>query len=448
MKHYIYKTFSFFFGLALFMSGQAQSIGGSDVTVTGAASLNTITTAVPFLMISPDTRASAMGDAGVATSPDANSIHWNNAKTAFASEDFELSLSYTPWLRKLVSDISLSYLSFYKKIDKRSAVSGSLRYFTLGDIQFTNSFGQNTIQFRPNEFSIDAGYSMQLSERFAFGTAIRFVNSNLTGGINVQGTTTKPGRAIGVDLSGYYVNDDVEFSGKDAELALGFAITNIGNKMSYSETAKRDFIPINLRLGPRYTVNFDEFNQLSLTLDINKLLVPTPPVYAVDSNGVTLFDDDGSPVILTGTDPNKPVVSGMFGSFSDAPGIVLRNEDGDILYNDDGSVRIDKGSRFSEELREFTLGFGAEYWYNQQFAVRGGYFWEHRLKGNRKYFTLGAGVRYNVFSLDFSYLIPAYFGGNVQRSPLENTIRFTLGFNFGKLGKNTKSTPAVDGTSN
>jgi len=400
------------------------------------------------LLISPDTRASAMGDAGVATSPDANSIHWNNAKTAFATEDFEVSLSYTPWLRKLVNDISLSYLSFYKKLDKRSAVSGSLRYFTLGDIQFTNSFGQNTIQFRPNEFSLDLGYSMQLTNNFSIGTAVRYINSNLTGGVTVGGSNTSAGRAVSVDLSAYYVNDKVELGGKDGEFAFGVAITNIGNKMSYSETAKRDFIPINLRFGPRYTIELDDYNKLSFTLDFNKLMVPTPPVYAVDTNGIALFNSDGSPQILAGADPDKSVVNGMFGSFADAPGIVLRDASGNPLLNDDGSAQIQSGSVFREEIREFTLGVGAEYWYDNQFAVRGGYFWEHQLKGNRKYFTLGAGIKYNVFQLDFSYLVPAYFGSNVQRSPLENTIRFTLGFNFGKLAKGAASSTEAPAATN
>ncbi len=425
------------------IQANGQAVGGTTA-INGGASLNTITTAVPFLLISPDTRASAMGDAGVATSTDANSIHWNASKVAFAENDFELSLSYTPWLRKLVNDISLSYLSFYKKIDKRSAFTGSLRYFTLGDIQFTNAFGQNTIQFRPNEFSIDAGYAMQLSDKFSFGTTVRFINSNLTGGVSVQGSATNAGRAVAVDLSGYYLNDDVELAEMDGELALGFSISNIGNKMSYSETSKRDFIPINLRFGPRYTMKIDEYNSLSFTFDLNKLLVPTPPIYATDSNGSPLYNSNGELQILSGVDPDQAVVAGMFGSFSDAPGVIERDaETGAVLYNEDGSAQIAPGSRFREELSEFTISTGLEYWYNNQFAIRGGYFWEHQLKGNRKYFTLGAGIRYNVFQLDLSYLIPAYFGQNVQRSPLENTIRFTLGFNFDKL--NSKKSANIDG---
>ena len=385
------------------------------------------------MLIAPDTRSGAMGDVGVATSPDANSVHWNASKLAFVDDDFAISLSYTPWLRKLVNDISLSYLSFYKKVDDNQSFGGSLRYFTLGDIQFTNQFGQNTIQFRPNEFSLDVAYARKLADRFSGAVSLRYINSNLTGGVNVQGSDTRAGKAVAVDLSVYYLNDDVELGDKDAEFALGAAVTNIGNKMSYSQTSKRDFIPINLRFGPRYTLKLDDYNEISLSLDFNKLLVPTPPIYARDSSGLPVYDSEGNLVILTGADPNRGIASGMFGSFTDAPGLPIYDADGNAVYNADGSVKIDPGSKFREELTEFMIGVGAEYWYDKQFAVRGGYFWEHELKGNRKYFTVGAGLQYTKFNLDFSYLIPAYFGNSTQRSPLENTVRFTLGIYFDKM---------------
>ncbi len=408
--------------------------------ITGQRAINTITTAVPFLMISPDTRAGGMGDVGVATSPDVNSIHWNAAKLAFATDELGLGLSYTPWLRQLVNDINLSYASFYKKVGNDAAFGAALRYFTLGNIQFTNEFGENTIQFRPNEFSLDVTYSQKLTDKFSMAVSSRFINSNLTGGINVQGSATKAGKGVGVDISTYY-QDNIKVGGREDEIAFGLAITNIGNKMSYSSSSKRDYIPINLRVGPRYTFKFDEYNQLSFSADFNKLLVPTPPIYSRDSTGNYVYDSEGNLVILSGKDPNRAVAAGMFGSFSDAPGRIITDDKGQPVYNTDGTPKVDPGSKFREELSEFTVGLGAEYLYSQQFAMRAGYFWENQYKGNRKYFTLGAGVKYNVFKLDFSYLVPAYFGENVQRSPLQNTIRFSLSFMFNQVKKTNDAVP-------
>ncbi|MCI5057141.1 MAG: type IX secretion system outer membrane channel protein PorV [Flavobacteriales bacterium] len=397
--------------------------------ITGAQ-INTITTAVPFLLIAPDTRAGGMGDVGVATSPDANSIHWNPAKLGFAPNQMGLSVSYTPWLRRLVPDIALSYLSGYYKVDKFQTIGASLRYFTLGDIQFTNEFGQETIQFRPNEFAIDVAYGRKLSENFSGGIALRFVNSNLTGGTTVQGADSKPGRAVAADVSAYYRNDRLELGDKETELAFGVNVSNIGNKMSYTQTSKRDFIPINLKLGPSYTIYLDDYNKITFAADFNKLLVPTPPIYDTDSAGRPITVD-GEFVILSGADPDRATANGMFGSFNDAPGIIVKDENGNPIRNADGSAQVQQGSVFSEEMNEFTWALGAEYWYDNQFALRAGYFWEHELKGNRKFFTVGAGIKYNVFGLDFSYLIPAYFDpANTQRSPLQNTLRFTLKFDF------------------
>ena len=380
--------------------------------------LNTITTAVPFLMISPDSRAGGMGDAGVAVSPDANAIHWNPSKLVFAENEGEFRMSYSPWLRNLVPDMSMAYLAGFKRLaNNRTAIGGSLRYFNLGSIQFTDINGQPIRDFKPAEFAVDLTFSQKLSNKTAGGITLRYVNSNLTGGLNVSGANTKAGQTIAADISFYYIKDDLQFGRKNGEFAFGVNVSNIGAKMSYSDAAKRDFIPINLRIGPRWTVDLDEYNSLSFNLDVNKLLVPTPPVYLLDSSGNVAVDDQGNFVIASGKDPDRGVAAGMFGSFSDAPGVVF--------YDDNQNVQVESGSILREELREINFGAGLEYWYAKQFAFRGGYFWEHFTKGNRKYVTLGAGLKYNVFSLDLSYLI-----ANTQRSPLANTLRFTIGFNF------------------
>lgn len=386
--------------------------------------LNTITTAVPFLMIGPDSRSGGMGDAGVALPADANAIHWNPSKLAFAENEGEFSISVSPWLRNLVPDMSLAYLAGFKKLkNKRSAIGGSLRYFNLGSITFTDINGGVIRDFKPAEFAVDVAFAQQFSDRFSGGIALRYINSNLTGGLNVNGANTKAGQAVAADVSFFYHKDDMTLGDRDATFAFGLNISNIGNRMSYSETSRVDFIPINMRLGPALTVELDEYNSITFNADINKLLVPTPPVYFQDSTGTPVKDDQGNYLIASGEDPNRGVAAGIFGSFSDAPG--------DVYVDENGAVHVTPGSRFKEELREFYFGGGFEYWYAKQFAFRTGYFWEHATKGNRKYFTVGLGVRYSIFSLDFSYLI-----ANTQRSPLANTLRFTLGFKFdGKAKK-------------
>lgn len=379
--------------------------------------LNTITTAVPFLLISPDSRAGGMGDAGVAVSADANSIHWNPSKLAFAEEDGEFSMSYSPWLRNLVPDMSLAYLSGYKRLNnKRSAIGGSLRYFNLGSIVFTDQNGSTIRDFKPAEFAVDLAFAQKFSDHFSGGIALRYVNSNLTGGLSVQGANSKAGQSVAADVSIFYKKDQIPVGDRDLSFAFGLNISNIGAKMSYTETAAKNFIPINLRLGPSLKLDLDEYNSIAFNLDINKLLVPTPPVY--DPNG-RIDPVTNRPLVISGKDPNVGIVNGIVGSFSDAPGVVT--------YDGDSNVTVLKGSKFKEEMREINLAGGFEYWYANQFAFRTGYFWEHYTKGNRKYFTLGAGVRYSIFSLDLSYLI-----ANTQRSPLANTLRFTLGFKFSK----------------
>ncbi|TVQ14455.1 MAG: hypothetical protein EA361_07745 [Bacteroidetes bacterium] len=362
--------------------------------------VNTITTAVPFLMIAPDARSGAMGDAGVSTSPDANSMHWNPAKYAFIDKDMGLALNYTPWLRTLVPDINLSYLSGFKRIDEMSTVAASLVFFSLGDIQFTDEAGQPQGTYRPSEFAIDMAYARKLGENISGAIAMRYIHSNLTQGQDVGSMETRPGRALAADVSAYYQRE-LDWRRTPAMFSAGINISNIGNKISYSDDINANFIPINLRFGPTLTLMLDDFNTLAFTLDFNKLLVPTPPIYARGDNNAPLVDDDGNYIIAEGSDPNRGVVAGMFGSFSDAPG------------------------GFSEELNEITYSAGMEYWYDNQFAIRGGYFHEHETKGNRKFFTLGIGLKYNVFGLDFSYIIPV-----AQRSPLENVLRFSLTFDF------------------
>lgn len=391
--------------------------------------LNTITTAVPFLLISPDSRAGGMGDAGVALSPDANSIHWNPAKLAFAEHDAEFTTSYSPWLRNLVPDMSLAYLSGYKRLaNKRSAVGVSLRYFNLGSILFTDMTGTVIRDFKPAEFAFDVSFAQQFGDNFSGGVALRYVNSNLTGGINVQGANTKAGQTVAADVSFYYVKPQIDLGDQEGTFAFGVNVSNIGAKMSYSETAAQDFIPINLRIGPSFKVDLDDYNSITFNMDVNKLLVPTPPVYLLDEDGAPIIDPvTNNYAVASGRDPNVGVAAGVFGSFSDAPG--------NVSYDDNGNVLVESGSRLREELREVNLAGGLEYWYAEQFAFRTGYFWEHYTKGNRKYFTLGAGVRYSIFSLDLSYLI-----ANTQRSPLANTLRFTLGFKFDKGKKKPEAT--------
>lgn len=365
--------------------------------------LNTITTAVPFLQITPDSRSGAMGDAGVALSPDANAGFWNAAKLAFVEEDVELSLSYSPWLRALVNDMSLAYLSGYKKISKNQTIGGSLRYFTLGNITFTDEVGTQIRDFKPNEFSLDMSFGQKFGDNFSGGIAIRYIYSNLTGGQNVLGADSKPGMGVASDVSMFYSNKRLRMSGRDARLNIGANISNIGNKMRYTNSDKRDFIPTNLKLGTAFTVDLDKYNQITAVLDFNKLLVPTPPRYNIDGDS-----------ILAGMNPDVGVATGMVQSFYDAPGDV--SNEGEII----------PGTVIREELREINIGGGFEYWYDKQFAFRTGYFFENYTKGNRQFITLGAGLKYQVLTIDMSYLI-----STTQQNPLANTLRFTMRFALG-----------------
>lgn len=370
---------------------------------------NSISTAVPFLGISPDARAAGMGDAGAALPDDVNAMHWNLAKAPFNTKNGAVAISYTPWLRNLVPDISLSYLTAYYKLDKRSALAGSLRYFSLGQIQFTDIYGAPNGNFNPSEFALDLGYATKLNDKFSLGVAFRYIYSNLAGGFNQSQTPIDPGISYAGDISAYYKNNTVfkdKSTGKKYNINYGFGgvISNIGSKLTYTSAQYENFIPINLRLGGYANVDIDEYNSIALLIDANKLLVPTNPYYKRNSTNTadSLNPITRKPIIDgKGMDPNVPVVQGMIQSFYDAP---------------DG---------FSEEMAEINISTGLEYWYNKQFALRGGYFHEPRTKGNRQYATFGVGIRYTVFGLDVAYIWPFQ-----QRHPLENTLRFTLTFDF------------------
>lgn len=354
--------------------------------------INVVTSAVPFLRISPDARAGGMGDVGVATAPDASSAYWNLAKTPFSSNTGGVALTYTPWLKDLgLNDVYLiSGTGFYKLNDKE-AISASLRYFSLGNIQFTDNLGNELSSFRPREFAFDAGYSRKLSNKLAVGVALRYINSNLANG-TINGVAYKAGSAVAGDISLFHTSGKADGSG----LNWGVTLTNLGSKISYTSDAnQKDYIPANLGLGIAYTKVIDEQNKLTFAADLHKLLVPTPPAVG-DSAGLVEYRSQG-------------VVGSWFKSFGDAPG------------------------GFSEEIKEFQASLGAEYWYNDQFAFRAGYFYENPAKGNRKYFTLGAGLKYETFGLNFSYLLPS--GNGVNRNPLSNTLRFSLVFDIAGKGK-------------
>jgi len=364
---------------------------------------NVISTAVPALIIAPDARSGALGDCGVSTSPDVYSMHWNAAKYAFQEDDFSIGLAYTPWLRKLVPDMNIAYLAVSKRVSKMSTVAASLLYFNLGDINFRGDNNEDLGTYRPNEFAVDVCYSRKLGDYISGAVSGRFIYSNLTQG---KTNNAKPAFSVAADIGVYYQRP-LYMKTMRGEIAWGVAITNIGSKMAYSDaTTKKDFIPTNLRLGPTFTMFIDDYNSLMFTLDINKLLVPTPPLTRSDSTGT---------YIVAGKDNNVSMIQGIFQSFYDAPG------------------------GYKEELKEFTIGLGAEYWYNKVFTVRAGFFHEDKMKGNRRYLTFGAGIRYNVFALDISYLVPVNNTSNSGINPLENQLRFNLVFNINKWKKdNTK----------
>jgi len=382
--------------------------------------LNTITTAVPFVSITPGSRAGAMGDAGTALSASSTSIYWNTSMLNFSENKSEISISYTPWLRQLTNDIHLSYVAGYYKFSDRHSVGGALRYFNLGEITFTDESANIIREDKPSEFEFAGGYAFRLADRLSVGINGKFIYSNLTGGLPVAGQATKAGVAGATDLSFTYYNDDARWGGTKGSYTFATTINNIGNKIAYTSatTGERDFLPMNLKIGNAYVADFDAYNSVTFSIDLQKLLVPTPPRFELI---------DGEYVMIAGRDNNVGVISGMAQSFYDAPGVVLTDEvTGDFLQNEDGSYQIKKGSRLVEELTEINIAAGVEYWYNNVFALRGGFFYENTNKGSRQFFNLGAGFKYNKFGIDISYLAALK-----RNNPLANTLRFTLRFELG-----------------
>jgi len=351
--------------------------------------INVVTSAVPFLRISPDIRAGAMGDAGIAISPDANSVYNNLAKMPFNTSKSGLALSYSPWLRDLgINDVYLASINGYYKIDDAQTLSASLRYFNLGSIEFTDFSGATLNTYRPKEFGFDFGYSRKLSEKLAVGVALRYINSNLASG-TVNNTTYKSASTVAGDIHLFHKGTKENGEG----FSWGVTLSNLGGKISYTgDATQKDFIPANLGIGGAYTKVFDEDNKITFALDLNKLMVPTP-TNDTSSTGLQKYRSQG-------------VVSSWFKSFGDAP---------------DG---------ISEEIEEVNASLGFEYWYNNQFAFRAGYFYENPAKGNRKYLSMGAGLKYSMFGINFSYIFPT--GSGTSRNPLSNTYRFGIVFDFDK----------------
>jgi hypothetical protein len=358
---------------------------------TGGDCPNAIVTAVPFLRIIPDARGGAMGDVGLALSPDPNSMHYNASNLAFVDKDFAMSATYSPWLRALgLSDVYLAYLSGYKQINELQSMGFGLRYFSLGNIDFTDENGEPAGTGRPNEFEISGAYARKLSDNLSAGITLKFIYSNLAADQTVDGRDIKAGLGGAADISFTYRKE-----ASNGEFAAALALTNLGTKISYQEEVN-DYLPANLGLGMAYKVDLDEYNSITFGLDLNKLMVPTS-IHSADENY------DSNPQNGIPDYKEKSVVSSWFSSFSDAP------------------------NGFSEEIKEWTTSFGLEYWYDNQFAVRGGYFYESAVKGNRKYLTVGLGLKYNIFGMNLSYLVPT----TNQRNPLDNTLRFSLLFDFG-----------------
>ncbi|MFY0608150.1 MAG: type IX secretion system outer membrane channel protein PorV [Cyclobacteriaceae bacterium] len=394
MSQHFKLVFAAFIGfLPLFSHAQSAYISGQD------SARNPITVAVPFVSFAPDSRGAAMGDAGVASSADEYSTQWNNGKLTFIEDDMGFSFSYSPWLGNIVDDMSLNFLTFHKKLNRIETIGASLRYFDLGEIQLTNSNGDAIGLENPREASVDFTYSRKLSENIGVGLTGRYIWSNLSG--NITGAPdAKPGQSIAIDL-GFYYTKDIIFRGKNSNVAFGAHLSNFGRKITYSNDSNEDFIPTNLRVGGAFTTEIDPYNSITLLLDFNKLLVPTPPLYLLDGEGEFEIDANGDPIIDAGKDPNRPLLSGTFGSFTDAP------------------------NGFREEMQEIMISTGLEYKYRSAFAVRVGYFHEHVNKGNRQYFTAGLGFKYQVFGIDFSYLVP-----RENNHPLGDTLRLSFTFGF------------------
>jgi len=356
-----------------------------ETSVTGA---NYISTAVPFLSVVPDSRAGALGNTGVATSPDHNSMFWNAAKYSFTKSEAGISASYTPWLRKVIDDMSVSYLAGYYSLDKNQTIAASFRYFSLGEIFFQETENETAIKKNPYELAFDVAYSRKLGNNFSGAIAFRYIFSDISqGGYN---NVSKSANSFAADLSVYH-RKEYGSSHNPSVWSWGVNISNIGSKINYSDDSEKEFIPTNLRLGSAYKHQLDQYNSITVSLDMNKLLVPSSSGRQIENN-----NDD-----LSSNKNDKSVMSGIFNSFSDAPG------------------------GMSEEFKEITWSLGIEYWYQNQFAIRTGYFHENEDKGNRKFYTTGVGVKLSMFDLDFSYLIPSS-----QNNPLQNTLRVSISANL------------------
>ena len=365
-----------------------------STTIAQTSAVNVVTTAVPFLRISPDARAGGMGDVGIATSPDANSSFWNVAKTPFNKNATGIGVTYTPWLKDLgLSDVYLASMAAYHKFGDKEAISASLRYFSLGNIQFTDYSGNNLNSYNPKEMAFDFGYSRLLSDKLSLGVTARYIHSSLASG-SISGVSYKAGNAVAADIALYHNGTDNEGAG----LTWGATLSNLGSKIGYTNDAQnKDFIPANLGLGVAYTMVFDETSKLTFALDLNKLLVPIVPA----ASGNTATDS-----AALADYRSSSVLSSWFKSFSDG----------------------------SSQLKTVQASIGAEYTYDNQFMVRAGYYYEDATRGDRKYLSVGAGFKYNIFGVNFSYLVPS--GNGVNRNPLSNTIRFGLTFDLDKKDSN------------
>jgi len=365
---------------------QAQTVGSGSSLLGQDSTNRVITTAVPFLGITPDARAAALGDAGVASSPDANSAYWNSAKLVFVQKDYGVSASYTPWLGKIINDMYIFYLSGYYKIDHRQAVAVSMKYFDLGEVQFNQGPDPADLlgRYNPREFAFDVTYSRLLTEHVSIGGALRYIYSNLTGYLSTNAFDASPGQTVAVDLGFYFTKP---YNWKNSNLSLGATITNLGGKITYADQNNSDFLPTNLRIGGAYKIEVGPLNTFTFLLDFNKLMVPS-------------------------VNKNQPMLQGVLGSFSDAPG------------------------GFAEEIREITTSLGVEYWYNETFAGRLGYFYEAKDKGNRQYLTAGVGFKVDKFGMDVAYLVPT----NKRENALAETLRFTAYMLFVKKVKSESTT--------
>lgn len=407
------KSISILFALVFISTTQIQAqydpIKRCVIDANGNCLPNAVLSALPFLRIVPDARGGAMGDTGLTSSADPNSLHYNSSKLAFVEKDMSFAATYTPWLRNLgLQDVYLTYLGGYKRVNDREALGFGFRYFSLGEINFTDTNGAPSGTGKPREFEFAVSYNRKLAENFSAGLTAKYVYSNLASGQAVPGSGVPITAANGfaADMSFTYVKEG-KMTAYGSQWTFAGSISNVGSKVTYTQNDKKDFLPANLGLGAGLLLNLDEYNSVSFHLELNKLLVPSP-------QSPTMFDADGNEVENPEYDANgdgepdykdKSTFGALLGSFSDAQG------------------------GFSEELKEFNIGFGAEYWYNKQFAVRTGYYYEHPTKGDRQFITVGAGLKYNVFAIDISYLVPT----NNRRNPLDNTLRFTLQFDFEAL---------------